>query len=88
LFGGGAATGEPDAEHEGEGLFLAFLFERVAQVAIVLHVHPVELGELAAFLGDGAGGGIGQVLRDAAAQIAGGELESFVGNQWLTLFRF
>jgi len=40
----------------------------VAEVAVVLRVDAVEFGELGAVLGDGAGGGVGEIAEDVAAQ--------------------
>ena len=59
LLGCGLAAREADAKHEGEGLFLTLLLEGIAQVAVILHVETVELGELVALLGDVPGRGVG-----------------------------
>ena len=82
-WGRGLAAGQADAEHEGESFLLAGFLQDVALVAVVLQVDAVELGELGAFLADGAGGGVGQILGDAAAEVAGDGLDGFVGGDGL-----
>ena len=81
LFGRGLAAGEADAAHEGEGLFLPFLLECVAHVSVILHVETMELGELVAFLGDVARGGVSQVGGDVAAQMVRVDLVGLVGGE-------
>ncbi len=74
----GPAARQADAEHEGERLFLARLLQREPQIPVILEIEPVELGELAARLGNRAGGGVGHFLGDGAAQMMGSGLERFV----------
>ena len=50
-----------------------------ALVAVVLQIKAVEFGELAVGLGNRAGGGVGQVLGDGAAQEMGGGFDALVG---------
>ena len=83
LLGRGLSTGQADAAHEGEGLLLPFLLEGIAQVAVILHVEAVELGELVALLGNVPRGGVGQIVGDLAAEVAGIDLHSLVRGEGL-----
>ncbi len=78
LAGGRAAAREPDAQHECERLFPALFLQRVAQIPVVLHIHPVEFPELVASLRDPAGRRVGEVARDVAAKKKRTRLERFV----------
>jgi hypothetical protein len=83
LMGRGGAAGEADAEHEGEGFFLAGFFEGDAEVAVVLEIKAVEFRELAGVVGNRAGGGVGKLLGDAAAEMVRGDLDAFVRAEGL-----
>ena len=72
------AAGDADARHEAEGFFFAFLAALVAQVAVVLAVDAVEFREVAAVLGDGAGGVVGEVAENISAEEIAGGLEALV----------
>ena len=68
LRGRADAAGDADAGHEGEGFFFVLLTALVAEIAVVLRVDAVEFREQGTVLGDGAGGGIGEVAEDVAAE--------------------
>ncbi|GJD69836.1 hypothetical protein MMMDOFMJ_2774 [Methylobacterium gnaphalii] len=82
------AAGDTQADHEAVGLLQLLLGALGPQVAIVLHVHAVELDELSVILGDGARGVLQQALGEAAAQVAAGDLEMLVMGEAGLLGRY
>ena len=85
---GGASPGKPDPEHESERLFFAGLVQGFALVAVVLHVQPVELCELVAFIGNVAGCRVRHVFGQFAAQMFRRQFDPLIGHQRLRLFSF
>jgi len=74
----GDAAGDADADHERVGgleLLLAALF---ADVAVVLLVDAVKLGELLIVLRDGSGRRVGESFEDGAAQVIARVFDAFV----------
>src|ERR1022692_3777997 len=69
---------DPDPSHEDMGLFPPLPPALGAQVAVVLGVDPVKLGEMRAILRDRAGGRILEVAQDVAAQVMAFRLELLV----------
>ena len=78
LGGRAHAAGHAHPDHERIRLLHLLLAPLGAQVAVVLQIGAVELGQLGVVLGDRAGLGLGQAIRDAAAQEAARLLDLLV----------
>ena len=76
------ASGESDAEQKGEGLFLAFLLQDIALIAVILNVEAVKFAELITLLADAARGRIGNLGGDVAAQMTGVDLHYLVDGKF------
>ena len=48
-------AGQPNADHESEGLFLALLLQRCTPIPIILQIESMKLCQLAILLGDRPG---------------------------------
>ena len=68
--------------HEDERLLHLLAPAFGAQVAVVLHVDAVELGQLLVVVRQRAGFDAGQAIGDGAAQEAAVRLDRFVGRRW------
>ena len=62
------AAWNAQARHEDEGLFHLLASALGAQIAVVLHIDAVELGQLLIVIGQRAGFDAGQAIDDGAAQ--------------------
>src|SRR4029453_612151 len=80
LLGSRSASRQTHAKHKAKGFFLAGLLQSRALVAMVLQIKPMELGELAVALGNGARRLVSKILGDGSAQEAGSGLDAFVGT--------
>ncbi|GJC94312.1 hypothetical protein ColKHC_03138 [Colletotrichum higginsianum] len=80
LLGGGDTTGQTATNHERVGGLQAHSLALVSDVAVVLHVSTVELGELLIGSGDGTGAGILEALGDGTTEEVGRDLDVLVGD--------